>query len=253
RSRRRGTGPARGRRGRRRRPPGGRVLLLVAHQRGRLLRVLRPPGPVGPRSPGGRSRDRGRRDRSRPAASSQRGRHGARHRRHRGRAGGGGGGLRRGFLLRPSRRGVPGRRRGGGRPPAPRRAGAAGSCPRRAPRRPPRPPAPAAVGAAAGGVAGLGRSAGPLADPPSSTFVSAVMTSEAAIVCWLGDSRAYWLATGPGAAAQQLTRDDSVAQELVAAGLLSEADALASAQVHLVTRWFGPGLTNPDTHGIRFE
>ena len=29
-------------------PPGVRVLLLIAHQRGRLLRVLRPQGAVGP-------------------------------------------------------------------------------------------------------------------------------------------------------------------------------------------------------------
>jgi len=113
--------------------------------------------------------------------------------------------------------------------------------------------APTAVRAAAEAVAGLGRTAGPLADPPSSTFVSAILTSEAAIVCWLGDSRAYWLATGPDAAAQQLTRDDSVAEELVAAGLLSEADALASAQGHVVTRWIGADLTNPEPHVMRFE
>ena len=114
--------------------------------------------------------------------------------------------------------------------------------------------APAAVRAAAEAVAGLGRPAGPLlADPPSSTFVSAVLTSEAAILCWLGDSRAYWLATGPGSAAQQLPKDDSVAQELVAAGLLSEADALASAQGHVVTRWIGADLTNPEPHVMRFE
>jgi serine/threonine protein phosphatase PrpC len=113
--------------------------------------------------------------------------------------------------------------------------------------------APAAVRAAAEAVAGLGRPATPLTDPPSSTFVSAVLTSEAAIVCWLGDSRAYWLATGPGSAAQQLTMDDSVAQELVAAGLLSEADALASAQGHVVTRWIGADLTNPEPHVMRFE
>jgi len=72
-------------------------------------------------------------------------------------------------------------------------------------------------------------------------------------VCWLGDSRAYWLATGPGSAAQQLTKDDSVAQELVAAGLLSEADALASAQGHVVTRWIGADLTNPEPHVMRLE
>ena len=113
--------------------------------------------------------------------------------------------------------------------------------------------APAAVRAAAEAVARLGRSAGPLGDPPSSTFVSAVLTSEAAIVCWLGDSRVYWLATGPDSAAQQLTTDDSVAQELVAAGLLSEADALASAQGHVVTRWIGADLTDPEPHVMRFE
>jgi serine/threonine protein phosphatase PrpC len=113
--------------------------------------------------------------------------------------------------------------------------------------------APAAVSAAAKAVARLGRPTGPLGDPPSSTFVSAVLTSEAAIVCWLGDSRAYWLATGPGSAPQQLTRDDSVAEELVSAGLLSEADALASAQGHVVTRWIGADLTNPEPHVMRFE
>jgi serine/threonine protein phosphatase PrpC len=47
--------------------------------------------------------------------------------------------------------------------------------------------------------------------------------------------------------------DDSVAQELVAAGLLSEADALASAQGHVVTRWIGADLTNPEPHVMRFE
>jgi serine/threonine protein phosphatase PrpC len=113
--------------------------------------------------------------------------------------------------------------------------------------------AAAAVRAAAEAVAGLGRPAGLAGDPPSSTFVSAVLTSEAAVVCWLGDSRAYWLATGPGSAAQQLTRDDSVAEELVAAGLLSEDDALASAQGHVVTRWIGADLTNPEPHVMRFE
>lgn len=110
---------------------------------------------------------------------------------------------------------------------------------------------PAAVHAAARAVSGL---AGPLADSPAATFVSAVLAGEAAIVCWLGDSRAYWLAaTDPGAASQLLTRDDSVAEELVAAGLLTEADALASAQGHVVTRWIGADLSDPAPHVVRFE
>ena len=48
-----------------------------------------------------------------------------------------------------------------------------------------------------------------------------------------------------GAAAQRLTRDDSVAEEMVAAGLLSEADALALPQAHVVTGWVGADLAAP--------
>jgi serine/threonine protein phosphatase PrpC len=108
---------------------------------------------------------------------------------------------------------------------------------------------PEAVRAAVAAVAGL---AGPPGDPPAATFVSAVLTSEAATICWLGDSRAYWLAAGDGSAPALLTRDDSVAEELVAAGL-PEADALASAQAHVVTRWIGADLSDPAPHVLRFE
>ena len=106
----------------------------------------------------------------------------------------------------------------------------------------------AAVRAAADAVARL---AVPTGDPPSSTFVSAVLQSDAVTVCWLGDSRAYWLADR--AAAEQLTRDDSVAEQMVADGLLSEADALASAQGHVVTRWIGADVSDPAPHVVRFE
>ncbi|HUY52233.1 MAG TPA: PP2C family serine/threonine-protein phosphatase [Streptosporangiaceae bacterium] len=95
--------------------------------------------------------------------------------------------------------------------------------------------------------------AGPAEDVPSATLVSAVLTSEAVTVCWLGDSRAYWLADAAGSAAQQLTRDDSLAAEMVARGLLAEADALASPHAHVLTRWLGadPGESVP--HVARFE
>jgi serine/threonine protein phosphatase PrpC len=107
----------------------------------------------------------------------------------------------------------------------------------------------AAVRAAADAVARL---AVPTGDLPSSTFVSAVLQSDAVTVCWLGDSRAYWLADR-ASAAEQLTRDDSVAAEMVADGLLSEADALASAQSHVVTRWIGADVSDPAPHVVRFE
>jgi serine/threonine protein phosphatase PrpC len=111
-----------------------------------------------------------------------------------------------------------------------------------------------AISAAQEAVAGLAKPGEAAAlDPPSATFVSAVLTSEAVTLCWLGDSRGYWLGTGPEAVSQQLTRDDSVAGEMVAAGLLSEADALALPQAHVVTGWVGADLSGAAPHVTRFE
>jgi serine/threonine protein phosphatase PrpC len=90
-------------------------------------------------------------------------------------------------------------------------------------------------------------------DAPAATFVSAVLTADAATLCWLGDSRAYWLGTGDDPIAQRLTRDDSMAEEMVAAGLLAEADALASPHAHVVTRWVGADLRDAAPHVSRFE
>ena len=115
----------------------------------------------------------------------------------------------------------------------------------------PRTASPEAVRAAAEAVAAV-PAEGP-GDPPSATFVSAVLTGDAATICWLGDSRAYWLATGPGLTARQLTQDDSLAGEMVATGLLSEAEALASAQAHVVTQWIGADIGDPVPHVMRFE
>jgi serine/threonine protein phosphatase PrpC len=72
-------------------------------------------------------------------------------------------------------------------------------------------------------------------------------------LCWLGDSRAYWLAAAPDSAAQRLTKDDSLAEEMVAAGLLDEADALASPHAHVVTRWIGADLGESAPHVATFE
>jgi serine/threonine protein phosphatase PrpC len=112
-----------------------------------------------------------------------------------------------------------------------------------------------AISAAQEAVAGLGDLPGsaPWKDPPSATFVSAVMTGEAVTLCWLGDSRAYWLGAGPDPAAQRLTVDDSVAGELVAAGLLTEAEALALPQAHVVTGWVGADRSDTAPHVARFS
>ena len=89
-------------------------------------------------------------------------------------------------------------------------------------------------------------------DPPSATFVSAVLTQEAATLCWLGDSRAYWLGAGPGAEAKRLTTDDSLAGEMVAAGLVSEDNAMALPGAHVVTGWLGADATGGEPHVTTF-
>jgi serine/threonine protein phosphatase PrpC len=107
-----------------------------------------------------------------------------------------------------------------------------------------------AVAAAQQALAGLDEP-GP-GDAPSATFVSAVVTGEAVTLCWLGDSRAYWLGTGPGAEAKRLTNDDSLAGEMVAAGLVSEADAMALPGAHVVTGWIGADAAGAEPHVATF-
>lgn len=92
----------------------------------------------------------------------------------------------------------------------------------------------------------------PGASVPSATFVSAVLTGQAATLCWLGDSRAYWLAAAQDSA-EQLTTDDSLAQEMVNAGLLHQSEALTSPHAHVVTRWVGADPAEAPPHVATFE
>jgi serine/threonine protein phosphatase PrpC len=89
-------------------------------------------------------------------------------------------------------------------------------------------------------------------DAPSATFVSAVVTAEAVTLCWLGDSRAYWLDATEPSAARPLTTDDSLAAQMVSAGLLSEAEAMASPQAHVVTGWLGADVSDAAPHVSAF-
>jgi serine/threonine protein phosphatase PrpC len=89
-------------------------------------------------------------------------------------------------------------------------------------------------------------------EAPAATYISAVVTTDLVTLCWMGDSRAYWLFAEPEPAAQQLTRDDSLAEEMVAQGMLAEADALESPQAHVVTRWIGPGARDAEPHIAQF-
>lgn len=87
---------------------------------------------------------------------------------------------------------------------------------------------------------------------PSATFVSAIITGQKITICWLGDSRAYWLDASGDAEARQLSQDDSVAQELIARGLLSAPDALASPAGHVITGWVGADLREAQPHVATF-
>jgi serine/threonine protein phosphatase PrpC len=95
--------------------------------------------------------------------------------------------------------------------------------------------------------------AGPAGESPAATFVSAVLAGGTVTLCWLGDSRAYWLDAGDAASARLLTRDDSLAEEMVALGLLPESEALTSPQAHVVTRWIGPDAEALVPHVTEFS
>ncbi|MGI5168134.1 PP2C family serine/threonine-protein phosphatase [Spirillospora sp. CA-253888] len=106
-------------------------------------------------------------------------------------------------------------------------------------------------------------------EAPSCTYVSAVTGPRTVTVGWVGDSRVYWLPARPAGAedgaevdtaelaigdtgasedtadsaalgpARRLTDDDSWAAIMVARGALSEAEAEAHPNAHVITGWLG--------------
>ncbi len=100
---------------------------------------------------------------------------------------------------------------------------------------------------------GLARSLGNPTEPPSCTFVAAVLDHDVVIVGWAGDSRAYWLPDDGEPV--QLMLDHSLGTELIRGGMApSEADTDPS--FHTITRWLGadsvdstPELASAQLHG----
>ncbi|MGP3970931.1 protein phosphatase 2C domain-containing protein [Streptomyces sp. 6N223] len=93
---------------------------------------------------------------------------------------------------------------------------------------------------------------------PACTIVSAVTASGTLTIGWIGDSRAYWVPIaidgGPGAGAPaRLTEDDSWAAQMVAAGLLSEAEAMADHRAHAITAWLGADAQEIEPHTASFK
>jgi serine/threonine protein phosphatase PrpC len=110
----------------------------------------------------------------------------------------------------------------------------------------------AAVGSAMAKVTEL--AAGELpGSAPSCTFVSAVVTPGTVTVGWVGDSRAYWLAeNGTPTPSARLTVDDTVAAQLVAAGM-AEDDAARVYNAHALSSWIGADAGEVEPHVTTLE
>ena len=109
--------------------------------------------------------------------------------------------------------------------------------------------------ASAGAAQAAGRAVADLASPagaPAATYASAVVDGTSVTVCWLGDSRVYWLAADV-CGSRRLTTDDSLAEELVATGRATVDEAMKSPQAHVITQWLGADLPEPEPRVARFE
>ncbi|MFB8248890.1 PP2C family serine/threonine-protein phosphatase [Streptomyces sp. NPDC055952] len=93
----------------------------------------------------------------------------------------------------------------------------------------------------------------PHQNAPACTIVGAVVTSGLLVVGWVGDSRAYWVPVDRGAPPARLTEDDSWAAQMVAAGLMNEAEAYADERAHAITGWLGADAYELEPHTAAFK
>lgn len=93
----------------------------------------------------------------------------------------------------------------------------------------------------------------PHQNAPACTIVGAVVTPGLLVVGWVGDSRVYWVPTDRTAPPARLTEDDSWAAQMVAAGLMSEAEAYADARAHAITGWLGADAYELEPHTASFK
>ncbi|MFF7975638.1 protein phosphatase 2C domain-containing protein [Streptomyces sp. NPDC007905] len=93
----------------------------------------------------------------------------------------------------------------------------------------------------------------PHQNAPACTIVGAVVTSGLLVVGWVGDSRAYWVPADRGTPSARLTEDDSWAAQMVAAGLMSEAEAYADERAHAITGWLGADAYELEPHTASFK
>ncbi|MFD4503926.1 protein phosphatase 2C domain-containing protein [Streptomyces sp. NPDC058457] len=93
----------------------------------------------------------------------------------------------------------------------------------------------------------------PHQNAPACTIVASIVASGLLVVGWVGDSRVYWVPVDRGAPAARLTEDDSWAAQMVAAGLMSEAEAYADERAHAITGWLGADAYEVEPHTASFK
>ncbi|MGP3991088.1 PP2C family serine/threonine-protein phosphatase [Streptomyces sp. 3N207] len=93
----------------------------------------------------------------------------------------------------------------------------------------------------------------PSKNAPACTVVGALSADGILTVGWIGDSRAYWVPDDRTAAPARLTEDDSWAAQMVAAGLMNEAEAYADPRAHAITGWLGADAYEIDPHTASFK
>ncbi|MEW1680132.1 protein phosphatase 2C domain-containing protein [Streptomyces sp. NPDC093594] len=110
-----------------------------------------------------------------------------------------------------------------------------------------------AVNALAGEQPAGAREHAPQQNAPACTIVGAVVIGGLLVVGWVGDSRAYWIPVDRSAPPARLTEDDSWAAQMVAAGLMGEAEAYADHRAHAITGWLGADAYDLEPHTAAFK
>ncbi|WP_409237341.1 PP2C family protein-serine/threonine phosphatase [Streptomyces sp. PA5.6] len=93
----------------------------------------------------------------------------------------------------------------------------------------------------------------PHQNAPACTLVGSVVAGGLLVVGWVGDSRAYWVPDDREGPTVRLTEDDSWAAQMVAAGLMNEAEAYADERAHAITGWLGADAYELEPHTASFK
>ncbi|GAA3381235.1 hypothetical protein GCM10017750_42400 [Streptomyces racemochromogenes] len=110
-----------------------------------------------------------------------------------------------------------------------------------------------AILAAAAAVTALAPPTPGAQNAPACTLVGAVVSGGVLTIGWVGDSRAYWVPDDRAALSRRLTEDDSWAAQMVAAGLMGEAEAYADVRAHAITGWLGADAYDLEPHTASFR